>query len=399
MNISKLKQLLLALAIFPVLFSCKDDDAATVAVSEELKIDVVSNYSNIVYNTYLDSHTTAVELQTAITAFTATPTAEGLTDVQNLWLAARSPYGKTETFRFYDGPIDDANGPEGQLNAWPMDESYIDYIVSGDANTEVAGGIINKTTDYPELTKEIILGRNLQTSDESDVTAGYHAIEFLLWGQDLSLESAGQRAYTDYLTAEGSTNLNGDRRALYLNIVTEILVEDLAFLVDQWGEAGAYRTTFEAMDQIEAITKIITGVATLARGELAAERIAPGIDSEDQEDEHSCFSDNTHNDILENINGMFNVYKGAYTTVSGNKISGSSISEVTQKLDSTLANKIDASFTKLNVLAKSEIINPIDVAITTDDGTAKLEEIVAELRILSDLLVNLGPLLDVKISN
>ena len=38
-------------------------------------------------------------------------------------------YSPTEVFRFYGGPIDDDNGPEGLLNAWPLDEVFIDYVL------------------------------------------------------------------------------------------------------------------------------------------------------------------------------------------------------------------------------------------------------------------------------
>jgi putative iron-regulated protein len=38
------------------------------------------------------------------------------------WLTARQSYGPTEAYRPYGAPIDDDNGPEGQLNACPLDE-------------------------------------------------------------------------------------------------------------------------------------------------------------------------------------------------------------------------------------------------------------------------------------
>ena len=61
-----------------------------------------------------------------------------LVPARKAWLAAREPYGQTEAFRFYGGPIDDAKGPEGRINAWPLDEAYIDSVKG-----KAGSGIIN----------------------------------------------------------------------------------------------------------------------------------------------------------------------------------------------------------------------------------------------------------------
>ena len=78
------------------------------------------------YEASLDS---ATELDAAIDAFLADPTEETLEAAKQAWLAARDDYGLTEAFRFYGGPIDnETDGPEGLINAWPLDEVYIDYV-------------------------------------------------------------------------------------------------------------------------------------------------------------------------------------------------------------------------------------------------------------------------------
>ena len=72
-------------------------------------------------------------------------------------------------------------GPEGRLNSWLLDEAYIDYV-KGNAQA----GLINNF-EFP-LTEEALLAKN-QEDDEADVSTGYHAIEFLLWGQDFYSQS------------------------------------------------------------------------------------------------------------------------------------------------------------------------------------------------------------------
>ena len=95
--------------------------------------------------------TTAAEaLHDAIDAFVAGPTDATLQAAKDAWLAGRRLYGPTEVFRFYDGPIDNPDdGPEGQINAWPMDEAYVDY-----ADGDPEAGIVNDVASVPEITDE-----------------------------------------------------------------------------------------------------------------------------------------------------------------------------------------------------------------------------------------------------
>ena len=61
---------------------------------------------------------------------------------------------------------------------------------------------------------------------------------------------------------------------------------------------------FLALPADEALTKIITGAGELSRGELAGERMNVAYEERSQEDEHSCFSDNTTNDLVANATAV-----------------------------------------------------------------------------------------------
>jgi len=216
---------------------------------------------------------------------------ETLAAARAAWVAARPAYLETEAYRFYDGPIE---AIEGDINSWPMNEAYIDYV---EGNPKA--GIINNGT-------ETITGAGLaainQKSDEADVTTGWHAIEFLLWGQDLSTTGPGNRPSTDYIAGEG----NNDRRRAYLKAVTEKLVGDLQSLEQQWAPsvAGNYREVFEKLDQREALGRMVNGMAILAGFEFMSERLGVALDSGDKEDEHSCFSDTTKQDFVHDLAGI-----------------------------------------------------------------------------------------------
>src|SRR3546814_4535519 len=158
-----------------------------------------------------------------------------LAAAKQAWLDGRDLYGPTEAFRFYDGPIDTPDGgPEGQINAWPLDEAYIDYV-EGDETA----GIINDTAGVPEITTDVLVAANEQ-GGESNISTGWHAIEFLLWGQDLSDEGPGARPLSDYTDSP-----TAERRAIYLQLLADLLVSDLESVRDQWApEGGEFRATF-----------------------------------------------------------------------------------------------------------------------------------------------------------
>src|SRR5690606_9569890 len=119
----------------------------------------------------------------------------------------------------------------------------------------------------------------------------------LLWGQDLNGTGAGagDRPWTDYAQGDACTHDNCDRRAMYLQTVTELLVDDLAWMTAQWDEGGEARAALVEGEPDAAISAMLTGLGSLSYGELAGERMKLGLLLHDPEEEHDCFSDNTHN--------------------------------------------------------------------------------------------------------
>lgn len=353
----------------------------------ELQRGAVETYADLVFASYQDSLELAVALNEALAAFVAMPDADTLAAAREAWLASNEPYGQTEAYRFYGGPIDDEDGPEGLLNAWPLDEAYIDYV-EGDADA----GIVNNSADYPEITKDLLISLN-EVGAEENISAGYHAIEFLLWGQDLYDDSAGQRSHEDYSSAA-----NAERRGQYLTITGELLVENLQDMVDQWDpdNEDSYRHSLLDMAPGNAITNILTGIGVLAKSELAGERMFTAYDNQDQEDEHSCFSDNTHRDIITNFMGVRNVYEGRYTRIDGSVVEGTGLSEVF----AAVAADLNGEMQELLALADqqvNEIFVPFDRAIVNADSRPGVFDAVFTLQDVGDKIVELAAALDLVI--
>lgn len=336
---------------------------------------VAAAYADLVLATYDDALTEAQGLDAAVLALTADPTVQTQEAAKAAWLAARLPYGRSESFRFYDGPIDHPQGPEGRLNAWPMDEAYVDYVEGmPDA------GIINDPTI--DITAQALAELNEQGGEEN-VATGYHAIEFLLWGQDLDDGGPGTRSFEDFVDAGPMSN--PERRRLYLETVSSMLVADLEGVRAEWVDrSDAYRTQFLALPPEQIVQNIMRGIGTLAAAELSEERMNVAYDTKLQEDEHSCFSDNTHNDILYNFQSIANVYRGDYGGMQG-----LGIDSLVQARDPALAQAIEDKLIEAETNIQA-IPVPFDQAIVGEDaslGRAAIAAAITSLRDLGDLLV------------
>ncbi|MFK0313643.1 imelysin family protein [Pseudomonas sp. NPDC090233] len=341
--------------------------AAPGAVDEAAGKAVVKHYAEMVYAVYSDSLSTAKTLQTAIDAFLATPNDDTLKAAKAAWAAARVPYLQSEAFRFGNTIIDDW---EGQVNAWPLDEGLIDYVdksyehalgnpaASANiiANTEIQVG--EEKVDVKDITAEKLASLNELGGSEANVATGYHAIEFLLWGQDLNGTGpgAGNRPASDYLEGKGATGGHNDRRRAYLKSVTELLVKDLEEMVGNWAPnvADNYRATLEAEPVTDGLRKMLFGMGSLSLGELAGERMKVSLEANSPEDEQDCFSDNTHYSHFYDAKGIRNVYLGEYTRTDGTKLTGPSLSSLVAKADpaadATLKADLEATEAKIQVM-------------------------------------------------
>lgn len=332
---------------FQLLASAATLALASPAVALE-KAEVLDTYADIAAANYEDSLITAQRLQSAVKTLVATPSAENLTATREAWLAARVPYQQTEVYRFGNAIVDDW---EGKVNAWPLDEGLIDYVDASyggpsDENEFAALNVVASTTfklsgtdiDVSKITPAL-LSETLHEADgvEANVATGYHAIEFLLWGQDLNghANGAGNRSWTDYAMDGDCTNGHCDRRGAYLQAATDLLVSDLEWMTAQWADTGAARTELTS-DTDAGLAAILTGMGSLSYGEQAGERMRLGLMLNDPEEEHDCFSDNTHNSHYYDGLGVQNVYLGEYVRVDGTLISGPSLSDMVAATDASL---------------------------------------------------------------
>ena len=351
---------------------------------------VVKHYAELAEAKFQDSLTTAQALDKAIDALIAKPSDETLKAARAAWIKARVPYQQTEVYRFGNPIVDEW---EGKVNAWPLDEGLIDYVdaaygtESDENELYVANVIANKTikisgedVDASKITPELLVSLHEAGEVDANVATGYHAIEFLLWGQDLNGTGpgAGNRPATDY-DIKNCTNGNCDRRADYLKAASTLLVSDLQEMVTAWAPTGEATKTVEA-DPKTGLTAILTGMGSLSYGELAGERMKLGLLLHDPEEEHDCFSDNTYNSHLNDAIGIASAYTGDYTRVDGTKMTGPSLSQLVAasdaKLDEEMKSKLNKTLDAMHAMEKrGQTVEAYDqmIAEGNKDGNAVVQ--------------------------
>ncbi len=359
------------------------------ALAETTPEAVLKHYAELAHAKYEDSLTTAETLDKAIDALIAKPSEDTLKAAKAAWIAARVPYQQSEVYRFGNPIVDEW---EGKVNAWPLDEGLIDYVdpsygTESDENALYTANVIGhpklkingEDVDFTEITPEKIRGLHEAGEIEANVATGYHAIEFLLWGQDLNGTGpgAGARPYTDYDKAN-CTNGNCDRRAAYLKAASRLLISDLGDMVKAWAPDGEATRHVEA-DGKAGLTAILTGMGSLSYGELAGERMKLGLLLHDPEEEHDCFSDNTYASHLNDAVGIRSAYTGQYTRTDGTKMTGPSLSDLVaakdKALDTEMKAKLDTTLTAMTVMKdRAQKVEAYDQMI--GENNAKGNEVV-----------------------
>jgi len=334
------------------------------ASAEVAAKDISANYVRLAETMYGDATARAKDLAAAIDSLLAKPDQKALDAARVAWKAARVPYMQTEAFRFGNKIVDDW---EGKVNAWPLDEGLIDYVDGasyGDSSDEnplyVANVVANKKIklgdDSLDASKiDVALLRKLDGAldVETNVAGGYHAIEFLLWGQDLNGTGpgSGNRPATDY-DLKACTHGNCDRRGAYLKAASTMLVEDLTDMTNNWKAGGDATKAFYAQDEAGQLTVILTGLGSLSYGELAGERMKLGVILHDTEEEHDCFSDNTHNSHYYDQVGIMDIWNGQYD--GSTAVKGASIAALSREKAPEEAKRVDDAMA--NTLSKMKAI-------------------------------------------
>jgi putative iron-regulated protein len=377
---SRRRRLILALASLVASTCSRQHGGAAQGPDPALRERVVQRHAGLAHESYRAAADGARRLQAAIESLVAAPTPAALQAAREAWRAARVPYTRSEAFRFYGGPID---ALEPAINAWPVDESYIDYVVGAPS-----AGIINDEA-APPITAAVLRALN-EREGEKNISTGFHAIEFLLWGQDLSTDGPGARPLADFLLGTRAAQ----RRRTYLKEAAALLARDLEAVADGWrpGRPGNFRASFLKRPPDEAVGLILKGVGTFSGPELTGERLTVAYETKDQENEHSCFSDNTRDDVVGDLEGVERVYRGGPE--------GPGLAALFGQVEAPLEGRLDAAIAA-SLAAARRVPAPFDRAIVGRDaepGRRAVKDLIDALTVQTALLTDAAAALDVRVA-
>lgn len=341
-------------------------------------------YIQLAAAVYEDSLIAARTLQSSVDALLKTPSEKSLANARAAWRKARVPYQQSETFRFANPEIDEW---EGRLNSWPLDEGLIDYVADdyfhemGNLGAQlniIANPVLKiggQEIDARNITPELIESLHEFAGSEANVASGYHAIEFLLWGQDLNgtAAGAGERPYTDFAAGENCTHGHCQRRRDYLQAVTTLLVKDLEDMAARWQKGGDLYTKYNNLTAGQVMANIVFSIGSLSLGELAGERMKVALEANSTEDEHDCFSDNTHYAHYYNALGMQNLFMGQYQRINGDRVGGPSLASIAK-------TQAPQSFERLRLAMNNSVAktNALVQAAEFSQPTMKFDQMIAE---------------------
>lgn len=323
---------------------------------------VLETYRAVAQAAYAQALADAIALERATAQLAAAPGDASLAQARQAWIAAHESYSRTEALRFGNWFVDEW---ETRVNAWPVDEGFIDYVAPGSADSPGnpyawANLIASESIDIGgrRLSLSPLGPLNLDDAQnlgdfEANVATGYHAIEFLLWGQDLNGHGpgAGARPWTDFSLdarscsdgARAAPLRHCRRRHDYLAAALSLLRLDLQRMSAIWGaRTGSYGDRLVHGDPQEGLRRVLFGLASMAGQEMAGERIGVALLSHAPEEEQDCFSDQTHRSLWANALGIEQLYYGRLDGAA--QVLGPGVAALARSADPDLAARLDAAF-------------------------------------------------------
>ncbi|HID80976.1 MAG TPA: iron-regulated protein A precursor [Chromatiales bacterium] len=252
-------------------------------VSYDAKATIDNVADNIITKTYTDLDTAAAALLAAVQALQAGGATEPEMDTaQAAWIAARVPWESSEGFLF--GPVDSL-GIDPAIDSWPLNTAdLVAFMASNPDQTAIEAA--------------------------SDDVRGFHAIEWLLFGDGV--------ADNEKTAAELTPGEMG-----YLIALAQAFKAQTGLLASSWttdfNGAGPYATilktpgagqTFASQGAVmEELIAAMSGIADEVANAKIAEPLgtaAPGDTSKVE----SQYSWNSLTDFHNNIQSIMNVYTG-----------------------------------------------------------------------------------------
>lgn len=247
---------------------------------------VVDNLADaVITQTYRNLNSAAGALLAAVQTLVTAPTEDAMDTAQSAWKAARVPWETSEGFLF--GPVD-ALGIDPAIDSWPLN--------TPDLQTFLASN--------PSATQADI-------ENASDDLRGFHAIEYLLFGDGVA---DNDKSVSELTPAEAN----------YLVALAQAFRARTQALQSAWttdyNGTGPYATTLKSPGAgrtytgyaavVEELINGIAGIADEIGNAKIAEPLGATLADADTSKVESQYSWNSLTDFHNNMQSVLNVYTG-----------------------------------------------------------------------------------------
>ena len=252
------------------------------------------------------------KLQSAIGEFLAQTNIENLERARQSWMLAHTAYELTTLHRYFAASILDEQNSiallqlQYQINHWPIVPGYLDYV---DGYPD--SGIVH---DINVSLDSIGLRDQHGAFDISEVTLGFHVLEFLLWGsRDTQSELRSVDDFIEIDALDGSQiesgysleQLSNNRRRQLLAIIADILLGDFRELGSLWSDQlERAEQSIDRTSQTELITTLADSMSAMLTEELLLRSLYPMLNGDFVESIQSPYSLSTQNAVSSQLSGL-----------------------------------------------------------------------------------------------
>lgn len=273
--------------------------------------EIALDYVEQVGTDLIQAEIEIAKLQSSIQAFIAEVNDENLSNARKAWLDAHNAYELTALHRYFATQLFEQQHSlallqiQYQIDHWPIIPGYIDYV-DGYPDSGIVHDI-NVNLDADSLREQH------GSFDVSEVTLGFHVIEFLLWGHSTDAIS---RSANDYQEKEelspaeldlGYTieQLSNNRRRLLLTVIVDTLVADYQTLQSLWiSQAPSIKQSIESTSGTELIISLADSMSAMLTEELLLRSLYPMLNGDFVESIQSPYSRSTQNAISSQLSGL-----------------------------------------------------------------------------------------------
>lgn len=255
------------------------------------------------------------------------------------------------------------------LNCSIIYPNYMDYILS-DANS----GIVNDPINYPTVNDYTVRSWHEKTNPKRRLL-GMHAIEFMVWGEDNSVTTSGQRTYGDYYP-----NQNGLRRVNLLRGQCNSLQIDYESILGN----QEFKKLLATYDPKQLLSVFIDAITMTLEKDIAEKTLLKPVTSANPIDELYPFSDLSGKALLAQIKGV------GYFMDGRNYFAKKEIEyyliDLIKDIDPSQGEAIEQLYVKLVTDATNVSTTSFDTLLNNESGKSSLLSIYRTALDLSEAL-------------